>query len=555
MSMVQADTNTNPINSVVDSEDPTSVTLPVYQVLNFGDLNMDHPLGIDATVPFEENYQIPFPSIKNGEFGTDKNVEYQWSAPIGEDEAGVYKDGLPRYRESNKEMKCFYVTLYSFKPFLHFIDSSDDQEVGVSTDRQLVYVGDQNNGGILLDEPTKVELPKGYELDEKQENYKLGDSLENKKIYVHKYDPDANENNVNFVVNKHIEDESGVYQSEVEPDRFRIPYDDVEELKNNLTGISKNSQFTPTLSNEKGHLKIGDTEANVPSNVIWQTFENATADLLTEYKGNTITIDLYYQYNDDPIDYDVVIPSNLDPAMVPTVPAEGKLGEKLSIKVPKVSGYKADKDTISATVNADGTITSTDKVNYTKESNGNSSSGSHSNVHYFDVDLHIATIHGNKAYVTDKKKVENGEIYYRVGDGHWLSASDVYIYEDFNGYVRTYSDSYKSLINANAEIVKNRALARASDWFSDRTALFNGDKYYRVATNEWVKSNDVFEYRINQTIINVPAWTILYNERGQQMRADKKESSLRTDRIAQINGKEYYRVATNEYVLVSDVIK
>ncbi|WP_334330495.1 hypothetical protein [Companilactobacillus sp. HBUAS59699] len=35
--------------------------------------------------------------------------------------------------------------------------------------------------------------------------------------------------------------------------------------------------------------------------------------------------------------------------------------------------------------------------------------------------------------------------------------------------------------------VKNRALMTNTDWYSDKVKIYDGAKYYRVATNEWVK--------------------------------------------------------------------
>jgi len=54
--------------------------------------------------------------------------------------------------------------------------------------------------------------------------------------------------------------------------------------------------------------------------------------------------------------------------------------------------------------------------------------------------------------------------------------------------------SYVSVYAINGTSVKkvmNRALAPNSSWFSDKKVTINGDKYYRVATNEWTKANDV----------------------------------------------------------------
>jgi len=64
----------------------------------------------------------------------------------------------------------------------------------------------------------------------------------------------------------------------------------------------------------------------------------------------------------------VMIPSNQGDQTVPNV--TGKTGEHVTVDVPLLKGYTADKPTVPATVNADGTITvdnptTTGKVTYT----------------------------------------------------------------------------------------------------------------------------------------------------------------------------------------------
>jgi len=48
--------------------------------------------------------------------------------------------------------------------------------------------------------------------------------------------------------------------------------------------------------------------------------------------------------------------------------------------------------------------------------------------------------------------------------------------------------------DGNIGIVKNRALANDTPWFTDKYREYNGHFYYRVATNEWVKDTNVTEF-------------------------------------------------------------
>jgi LPXTG-motif cell wall-anchored protein len=114
------------------------------------------------------------------------------------------------------------------------------------------------------------------------------------------------------------------------------------------------------VSNVTG--KVGDTvTVNVP------TVEGYTADKntvqATVNANGTITTNEKVNYTPNEVTADVTIPSNLGDKVVPSV--TGKVGDTVTVKVPTIEGYTADKSTVQATVNANGTITTTEKVNYT----------------------------------------------------------------------------------------------------------------------------------------------------------------------------------------------
>ncbi len=60
------------------------------------------------------------------------------------------------------------------------------------------------------------------------------------------------------------------------------------------------------------------------------------------------------------------------------------------------------------------------------------------------------------------------------------------------GVVTTTNGSYKRLYTLEGKMITNRALGVNSKWYTDQYATINGEKMYRVATNEWVKASDVF---------------------------------------------------------------
>lgn len=59
------------------------------------------------------------------------------------------------------------------------------------------------------------------------------------------------------------------------------------------------------------------------------------------------------------------------------------------------------------------------------------------------------------------------------------------------GIITTTNGSYKRLYTLEGKMITNRALGVNSKWYTDQYATINGEKMYRVATNEWVKASDV----------------------------------------------------------------
>ncbi|WP_164509439.1 SLAP domain-containing protein [Companilactobacillus jidongensis] len=159
----------------------------------------------------------------------------------------------------------------------------------------------------------------------------------------------------------------------------------------------------------------------------------------------------------------------------------------------------------------------------------------------------------NTSWYNDKKMILNGTTYYRVSTDQWVKASDVYVYTGKDTYVRVYQDVLGELIKSHGTTA-NRELASATDWVSDRYATIDGEKYYRVSTNEFVKASDVYEYTYLSQVVTTAKAATVYDERGN---ATTKQlpagSAYKSDRFVNINGKIYYRIATNEFVRANDI--
>ncbi len=102
------------------------------------------------------------------------------------------------------------------------------------------------------------------------------------------------------------------------------------------------------------------------------------------------------------------------------------------------------------------------------------------------------TLAPSSSWITDRETyVINNTKYYRVATNEFVNANDVYVYSPVNMVVTTRSDAYTNIYTAKGELVTNRSLINNSSWKADSITYINGDKYYRVATNEFVKASDV----------------------------------------------------------------
>ncbi len=67
--------------------------------------------------------------------------------------------------------------------------------------------------------------------------------------------------------------------------------------------------------------------------------------------------------------------------------------------------------------------------------------------------------------------------------------------------------------------IKDRVLAPNSDWYVDKKVTINGEDYLRVATNEWVKASQVYPYKDFKGSIrtNSGSYKYLYTAEGKQV--------------------------------------
>lgn len=341
-------------------------------------------------------------------------------------------------------------------------------------------------------------------------------------------------------------------------DEPKMPDSKVATLNKNKTAMSTINEYVPQLgtSIQTGSIlhskifnrnfgKIGaastvDGQPNFLNTGIYgisgESLEDGKVFVNDDNAGRTTTLELYYESNqadetpDTSVTSDVTIESNLGKQVVKNV--TGKIGEDIKVTVPQKDGYVADKTTVTAHVNPDGKITTEEKVTYTKKNtseekpnnNNQNNNNQNNNPNGNNTDSNLPS-HYNGLVGTMKKPV------------------DLY---DFN----------------NGQMTKNkqRQLADHTDWKVDQIITLKGVKYYRVATNEWVKDSDIYRYVAQKGIVNTKDVEVTYladvEDKLINNRGLAANTAWKYDRIAYLGANEtkYYRVATNEFVKASDVI-
>jgi hypothetical protein len=132
--------------------------------------------------------------------------------------------------------------------------------------------------------------------------------------------------------------------------------------------------------------------------------------------------------------------------------------------------------------------------------------------HLYDKDGKVLSrsLSNQTRWQTNNKMVLNGVTYYQVSTTEWLKASDIIVEnekgsEDANTDTNTNKDATKAdrsvvetknsglahLYDDNGELIASRSLSPNTRWATDLMKTTNGVKMYRVATHEWLKVSEI----------------------------------------------------------------
>lgn len=194
------------------------------------------------------------------------------------------------------------------------------------------------------------------------------------------------------------------------------------------------------------------------------------------------------------IDHAVVPNEKPDPDIGSNENVENKPTEQPIDNQEEKPETNVDKDPIVTLPNeviTDSTNEISDPSSKVESINGQVMTHHHQNIQLFDQfgqKLSFA-LNANTDWRVDQKMTLNGEIYYRVATNSWVKASDVLEYDRADQVVNT-GNKMRSLYDSKGKSSNHRSLAENSEWFVDKSATIDGKKYYRVSTNEWVLADD-----------------------------------------------------------------
>ena len=117
-----------------------------------------------------------------------------------------------------------------------------------------------------------------------------------------------------------------------------------------------------------------------------------------------------------------------------------------------------------------------------------------------------------------------------------------------------------NLYTKDGQLIQNRKLGANSSWMTDQVLTYQGQTYYRVATNEYLRSKDVvvnYGYAKSGTVV-IKSWggaSFSHNGTGFERngQANFAAGSLwKYNRIDKSNGLIYYQIGNNTWVNSDD---
>lgn len=160
----------------------------------------------------------------------------------------------------------------------------------------------------------------------------------------------------------------------------------------------------------------------------------------------------------------------------------------------------------------------------------------------------VGVLPSNTAWKYSRTVTIDGTDYYQVAPDEFLPMTNSVAFTPASTPMSVTVVSASRLYDSKGESLRT-ILPVGSSWKTDGCAMINGVKMYRVATDEWISANDSKTYEPVATVYKTVGSTPLYDETGKVLaRKLPAGTSWEVDQAIMINGQKYCRVATNEYV-------
>lgn len=410
----------------------------------------------------------------------------------------------------------------------NYIIKQDNEilNVNISEKDPFIIVLKQNDGNIIL--TTKLITKFGNPIDTNQLNY-LSDNLADVDSFNINY-----ENNLQSLTKSQLEDltttQNITTPSQLVGTLINSADAVVSDGENGLSG--KNMEMTLNYNINNPYKNIHITYQNEDGTIIEQKdlTDNSTSIEASDLVKSNLPNDYALINQDIPYLIHDITNNNVN-----------------LISIVKKTINSNDND------HSDNNSTSTSPDVISIESTIGTHPAALTKINIYDNNGYLTdkTVAPNSNWYTDREMLIKGTKYYRIATDQWLKIDDVYIYQNNPVYLSTYSDTAKHLVNSQ-NLKVNREVAANSDWYSDRYAYFDNQKYYRLATNEWVNANDVYEYKPVDQTVQPNSSAILFDDRYNPVRTIVNSIALKTDKTANIKGSNMYHVATNEWLPVSE---
>ncbi|AYE39103.1 BspA family leucine-rich repeat surface protein [Companilactobacillus zhachilii] len=326
-------------------------------------------------------------------------------------------------------------------------------------------------------------------------------------------------------------------------DKFVVPENKEKDLK--LVDRTWIDVGTGTTKNPKPTNKIG-----ISSDELLKHHDkgNWVVKPEKEYLGN----------------FRIMVANNLHKDIVVTVPDNIRpeyVGSVFEVDVPKITGYTADKKTLTITAIDEGLI-SNDEITYTKvetkpavKSVPTQTTVKPSNSLRLAEDIikpkSVATAEPKTESKIEPETPAKPEV--SVDSEPDVQAEQGKV-SKFMNYISVHSDIKEAkTYSMDGQLNEGNTLRRSYSWFSDKELKLGNQKYYHVLGDSWVKAEDVYIYREAQNLVKTSSdvvMTNLYNSRAELLtnRGLSAGSTWQTSKEVMLNNHKYYQITANEFV-------